>query len=829
VRGRCRLTGTVRLTYFRRNPFRSLGLALALPLALGAAETNAPKTFRCAGTVVDAEGRPVAGAVIESYQYGARGPFVLDELELKHRVTAATNGAFDLQLTRASTVLLARKPGLAPTWRQWTPVRDTEERLVLTPTTVLAGVVVDEAAKPVPDAEVWVGKACIEVSLGEGRRSYSYLSGKLARSCFATRTGADGKFRIEGFPTNAVADLAVGKPGKVLRELERDSISPDTMRCRAGQQDIKLVLDPGSTIEGRVVTADTDKPVADVWLSLEYDRPGVLRSVEPVRSGADGTFRFADIGGGSYHIRTSFGTNAVPEWVADAVPASVEAGQTARDVKVVAAKGGFLEVTVLGKADRKPIAQGGVSVYKQAYRNTAATDTNGLAILRLPPGEYQLQAYKQGWRSIEEPLTATIEAGRTNRVEVELSPPTKVTGTVRDPEGKPVSGLRVKVFPEYRANLGELKTDADGRFEFTWDPARYGRSGEPMCVIARDEKRKLVAAEDLDEETTTLDLRLEPGWIVTGRVEDPDGKPLTNASVTVFLWAGNSGSSFDKALTTDAQGRFEVAGLPPDRRYSANATAKGYGASSQQAEGDETETNRIELPPFVLRVADRPLAGRVVDEDEKSVAGAYVHSYGDGQPNESVRTDQQGRFVFAGVCEGTVRLSGSHQNSYGNTSAEAGDTNVVLTLGSRSSSVRSPPKRPSLAGKSLPDLGTVGLTTNAVPAGRPVLLCLFDFEQRPSRRWVRLLAEQHESLRNKGLTVVAVQAAVTEANSLRVWKDSNPLPFLVGSVPEKSEKSRWASGVESLPWLILTDKQGRVAAEGFHLDELETKLGALPK
>ncbi len=48
-------------------------------------------------------------------------------------------------------------------------------------------------------------------------------------------------------------------------------------------------------------------------------------------------------------------------------------------------------------------------------------------------------------------------------------------------------------------------------------------------------------------------------------------------------------------------------------------------------------------------------------------------------------------------------------------------------------------------------------------------------------------------------------------------------------MPEKSEKSRWAFGVESLPWLILTDKQGRVAAEGFPLDELETKLRALPK
>ena len=76
-----------------------------------------------------------------------------------------------------------------------------------------------------------------------GGTSYAYLGGKPGRECFSTRTAADGKFVIQGFPTNAAADLAVSKPGKALRELQRDDISPDTLRCRAGQQDIKLVVE----------------------------------------------------------------------------------------------------------------------------------------------------------------------------------------------------------------------------------------------------------------------------------------------------------------------------------------------------------------------------------------------------------------------------------------------------------------------------------------------------------------------------------------------------------------------------------------------------------
>src|ERR1017187_4328041 len=39
----------------------------------GLASTNVTGTFRCAGTVVDADGKPVAGAVVECYPNGGGG------------------------------------------------------------------------------------------------------------------------------------------------------------------------------------------------------------------------------------------------------------------------------------------------------------------------------------------------------------------------------------------------------------------------------------------------------------------------------------------------------------------------------------------------------------------------------------------------------------------------------------------------------------------------------------------------------------------------------------------------------------------------------------
>ena len=800
----------------------------------GPAGTNAPGTLRCAGTVVDADGKPVAGALVECYQSGGLArQFGGVDMEVKQRVTTGTNGAYEFQVSPGAPMLLARKPGLAPAWIQhWNPVSDmTGEHLVLTPPTTLAGVVVDEADKPVADAEVWVSTAYGEWQSENGATSYSgYLNGKEARECFSTRTTAEGKFVVQGFPTNAAADLAVCKPGKVLRELQREYLGADTMRCRAGQQDIKLVVEPASNVEGKVVAQETGQPLAGMRLWLQINRPGYPGGGErdPATSGADGTFRLADVAGGSYQIHAIFGTNTLPEWVAENVTVTVEPGQTLHDAQVSATRGGFLQVAVVGKDDHQPIAEANISAYKEAYQTGSRSATNGAALLRLPPGEYQVAAYKDNSRS--EGTPATVATGQTNRIEIELNPPPKIRGVVRDPAGTAVPGLTLSVFPNWGRSAGDVKTDPKGRYEMTWEPQRFGGSQQTPCLIARDVGRNLATAKDIEEGTTTLDLGLERGLVVAGRVEDVNGKPLSNATVRVYLWSGNSGSQFDNTpIRTDAQGRYEITAMPPGRKYSLDATAKGYGSANQSIQED-AETNRIELAACVLKVADHKLAGEVVDADDKPVARANVFLNGQGQPNGSVRTDEKGRFKFDEVCEGPAQLFASIRSSYGNVRAEAGDTNVVIRLGvNQGSSVRAAPRRPSLKGKPLPDLAAMDLSSDAAPAGKPVLLCLFDIEQRPSRRFVRQLAEQHDALRQKGLTVLGLQAAVTTTESFKEWKDANAVPFPVGRLAELADKTKWASTVESLPWLILTDGDRRVTAEGFALDELEAKLKTVAK
>jgi hypothetical protein len=1095
--------------------FRTLALALGLCLILGAcarnnarparpsagsrasAGTNAAAKLRgpqFTGTVVDAEGRPVVGAVVKIYQYGGALLFARDEAETE-KVTTITNGSFHLTFPENGVLLLVSKPGLAPAWKQLNRNSAKEDRLILTPPTSLAGVVVDETDKPVTNAEVSVSVAVTESILEGGRRTFNMLGGNQARDRFNARADAAGRFRIEGFPTNATADLLVRAPGKAMRTEQSQASGFGSLLYHAGQDDIRLVVEPAGSIEGTIVFDGVTPPFPAARLMLLPDRivsSGLAQFESHAQSGADGAFRIEDMAAGSYRLRATFGTNPVPEWVAETVPVTVEAGQVTHGVQVSATRGGLLEVMVSGKGDHKPLAQINVNAFRENFQAAAVSGSNGLAVLRLPPGDYQVMASRQFSPADQAP--ASVEAGKTNRVEIEIAGPQKITGLVHGPDGQPAAGLEVQIVGQFSPDQGHLRTDAEGRFEIEFNPQRYGPNGRTFCLLIRDTGRNRAVAQDIDEDTRTLDLRLEPGLTLAGAAESSDGKPLANVSATLVFWTGNTGYHLNNMnALTNSPGRFEIPALPAGRRYGVNVSAEGFGQRYIDV-GTEAESGRVQLDPVELNPANLRLAGKVFDSDDKPVAGAYVNLSGENQPNANTRTDREGRFSFDHVCEGTARLFANAQSSSGNITAEGGDTNVVLQLGqnfvsspgskprklkgavtdpegqpavgalvavfpgppirwiktgtngafnlawtvqpwmqsanamlvvrdlahnlgavedlleettnidvclkpaltvagrvedthgaplanaqvgvwikvgntyqdlieqlvnadaqgryelaslpadahylvyakakdhgrgqqdlsggaesnrvelapfvlkladsivagqvvnqndkpvsgvnvnlsgegqpdghvttdskgrfqfkvcegriqlfasaqngfaqatveagdtnivmqlnNNSSSGRAPLKRPTLAGQPLPDLAAFGVGADLAPAGKPVLVCLFDIEQRPSRRLIRLLSEQHDALKEKGLVVLGIQAAVATDEAFNEWKASSPLPFPVGRLAEKNARTKWASDVEALPWLILADAGHRVVAEGFPLEELDAQLKALAR
>ena len=105
-----------------------------------------------------------------------------------------------------------------------------------------------------------------------------------------------------------------------------------------------------------------------------------------------------------------------------------------------------------------------------------------------------------------------------------------------------------------------------------------------------------------------------------------------------------------------------------------------------------------------------------------------------------------------------------------------------------------------------------------------MLVCFWDVNQRPSRNCLRQLSTRAQELKTKDVVIVAIQGAKVNEETLNEWVKKNSIPFPVGMIQADEEKSRFAWGIRCLPWLILTDKNHIVRAEGFSVQELDSYL-----
>ena len=193
---------------------------------------------------------------------------------------------------------------------------------------------------------------------------------------------------------------------------------------------------------------------------------------------------------------------------------------------------------------------------------SGVSNANGIASLKLLPGEYEIQrVYKEGYSFEKTQQALTIEVGKTARVEIELKAVPKITGIVRDPNGQPVARAAMRVFPR---GQNETDSDKEGRFEILWNPEQWGNQEPQPVLVVRHIRRNLAAAVDIDEDTKTFDVNMTPGIVFTGAVIDPNGEPIAGAKINVTLTISGHGMTIDTAdVTTDQEGQYE---LKPFRR-----------------------------------------------------------------------------------------------------------------------------------------------------------------------------------------------------------------------------------------------------------------------
>lgn len=433
------------------------------------------------------------------------------------------------------------------------------------------------------------------------------------RTCAETVAGPDGEFTLEDLPT-----------GSYVVEADENGLSGGVAVIfhAPGQRErvtVRLAR-ADQRLEGRARWADGTPFVGTLRIAnFEGSTPAHAGSggcvCRALVTGVDGRFRAGGLAPGWLCLTAYLdGTwRARGWWVLLPVEGPVEyvvdgAGQRAAGVVVDETTGTPMEgatVQLLRRGD------GG---HEQS------------AVLRTGPDGTFTCPWGGGWASqvvIEAPGFARRSwpwVGFTQAFTFGLRRAACLVGRATEETGGPASGIRLRLLGCPLA--GSAVTDADGRYRFEGLPegevvvtTEVGQGRIPKRAYGSMTSSKAVAenydstAVDLRAgETATLDLVLQVGAAIRGRVVDAEARPVVGLGIRLRSQADErapwSGWDAPPQVVSDDQGGFTVDGLLAG--YSYVATVMDPTGNSVEAEGralgaaEEAEILELVLPPAAV-------------------------------------------------------------------------------------------------------------------------------------------------------------------------------------------------------------------------------------
>jgi len=397
----------------------------------------------------------------------------------------------------------------------------------------------------------------------------------------------------------------------------------------------------------------------------------------------------------------------------------------------------------------------------------------------------------------------------------------------------PVAGARIRGSNESGRIDG--RTDSDGVLTVQVMSGRtalsFGSPPEGVYVLRGQNPPESSLRFDAQGEEMNLTLKSPPiaGRLtsVKGKVQLPDGSPAadikistTNSEYYETLTFGGAGGAY---TGTGSDGSFELKDVPVGLKLFLYGHTKDYQYILAEVI-EKLEDPTILSEPLVMKhgqVADVLL----VDKRDEPCANLNVKVKPVMWDNRlfradyhNAKTDAQGRLKINGIIPGMKYYVMDSRAESGPRDMYYTQTMALIPLEKKVEKIT------SLAGIDIEfDIDQ--------SKGKMLLVCFWDMQQRPSRNCIMQLAKQAEQLKQKGVAVVTVQASKVDRDTLNEWVKDNTIPFPTGMITGDIEKNRFAWGVKSLPWLILTDGEHLVCSEGFNVNELcehITKLGEKP-
>jgi protocatechuate 3,4-dioxygenase beta subunit len=614
----------------------------------GVQRVTLPPLRRVAGRVVEARGgKPLVGALVWSGRDA--GAFAVTDAQGGFSLTTSAAGRFWVQ---------AEAPGFLPRLHRLAAdpgEGETALRIALERGAQGQGQVVDSQGRPLGGVHLAAQAQFREPS------PIFRLDGAEER----TRSDEEGRFTLASLMDRAAYEVTATRVGYQQRRFPLTTGAPR-------DEPWILVLSPARAASGQVMDGE-ERPLAGVRVTVVAS-PGKARrgTVEPVSatSGTDGVFRLPGL------------------------PAATPGEPATVDLE--ARKEGFIPLRVRRLAIPEgvgPVRLGTLILTPGTVLRGRVTDSAGQPLAEasvwLAPDTGQSMAAIEALRR-EEPTTVTDGEGRfriedlplrqkvhllfaregylsvprlglplphEGELRIRLERGVQLRGRVLGEGGEPLGEARVRLHSEEspegvvavqrQAAEGSqlVSTDAQGNFRITGvTPGRVRLEAQ-----APGYQPSPSMALDLPPEGVVegVELVLQAGATLEGRVTNTRGEAVAGARL----------SRDRQAAISDETGFYRLEGLPP-----------GLGTVTVQHRAYQGASREVEIVLGDLHTADFvleggwPIAGRVVDEEERPVSGARVElTHREPRDRRLYRatTDLEGRFTIAGAISGSYDLKAS--------------------------------------------------------------------------------------------------------------------------------------------------------------------------
>ena len=657
-----------------------------------------------AGVVVDGGDEPIENAIIDVRR--GKGSMVAlalqmtdlirnldkDSVAIKQATTDA-KGRFRIEgLSPGPYSLVARRAGYRLSSKEVVHTSHGAAggavRIRLATQTALRGRLVDEEGRGISRGRVACFDSNNPVSIYSGRR-------------FAD-TRSDGSFVIESPPAADDLVLIAKSPGYPTTFFEAKTWAAPR----------EFVLKGGVRVTLRILDADSKDPVAGAFVSVV--------SAEEKRVGR-GDYAFGNVvsdaqGEAEYESRPgrlnmllvshpNYGRATFAPMMAQMVggkntmisgPKDVTFKRPETTLEFFIRSG----ITVSGRVldpDGNPIAGAKVVAMRSMGARTVSSDAHGAYVFKgMSPPLVGIFASAPGFVVDSKASTAGSPIrGQGNHEDIEhdvvLKPAAVVRGRVVGPEGKPLSGVQVRISSTGSTSgyvsmlLGTSTSITNGQGDYVLEG---GTDDSKVRVIARcqgfvDGASELIALKQ-GSDVRAPDLVMRRGRRVVIAVKTPDGQPASGATIEVDVapedrveWDAFSFLVENFAdLVSRADGTAVVHNVPAGK---LTATASLAGCATSRAsivledDADENEQPSTRRLLYIQLRDAHELGVRVVNEQGEPVAGAKV-TLSEKNPRadedawhleRTLVANKEGFAMFAGIPDIELSVSATHKGMRG--------------------------------------------------------------------------------------------------------------------------------------------------------------------